>query len=259
MTALYRNPRFILLLLLSALLIQPVTGAPLDRATLEAAVEDPTRDIQDRMRDEQRQPAAVLEFLQLEPGMQVLDVYAAGGYYSHILSRAVGLRGTVYAQNAPRSLNYDQDRSELSEDDALNQAIERGQLLNIQRIDRGIGEMNLPDDSLDLVLVSQILHDYYNRSPRRAENVLGVVYRALKPGGVMGIIDHDGREGANNERLHRMPKARAIEVAQRAGFVLEAESDILSVPEDSLRRSIFDPMLRQSDQFLLRFRKPPLP
>ena len=58
------------------------------------------------MRDEVRRPAEVLSFLGIGNGMTVLDVYAAGGYYTFILSKAVGPDGTVYAQNTSRGLRF---------------------------------------------------------------------------------------------------------------------------------------------------------
>lgn len=255
-TLILPSRQWLLILLISALIVFASTSQAFDRDALAAALESSDRDINDRMLDEARKPVDVLEFLGVAPGMQVLDVYAAGGYYTFVLSRAVGLRGTVFAQNSPRAPDYDQDRTDMTPGDALARTIERGQLLNVERIDRGINNMNLPDRSLDFVLVSQILHDYYNRSPARALGLMNSLYRALKPGGIVGVIDHSGLGGLNNERLHRMQKSEAIAVAQQAGFILEAESDILAREEDNLRRSVFDPMLRHSDQFLLRFRKP---
>ncbi|MEX0740259.1 MAG: methyltransferase domain-containing protein [Pseudohongiella sp.] len=229
----------------------------LDPETLRASLQGSDRDIADRMRDAARKPVEVLAFLGLQEGMTVLDVYAAGGYYTFILSRAVGSEGTVYAQNSPRALRFDEDRTDMTQGDALAGKIETGNLSNVIRIDRPINDNQLPDSSVDFILVSQILHDYYNGSPARAHGLLTELYRLLKPGGIVGIIDHTGVEGNDNQRLHRMLKAQAIEAVTRAGFTVEAESDLLANSNDNPRRSIFDPMLnRGTDQFLLRLRKP---
>ncbi|MEQ9563162.1 MAG: hypothetical protein RLN69_11620, partial [Woeseiaceae bacterium] len=60
----------------------------------------------DRDRDEGRKPADVIEFLGIEPGMRVIDVIAAGGYYTEVLSLAVGPEGLVVAQNTDRVLQF---------------------------------------------------------------------------------------------------------------------------------------------------------
>lgn len=229
----------------------------IDPDSLRQSLQGADREIADRMRDDARKPVEVLTFLGLESGMKVLDVYAAGGYYTFILSRAVGAEGAVYAQNSPRALRYDEDRSDITQGDALTARIERGQLHNVIRVDRTIQDTGLPEASLDFILVSQILHDYYNGSPARAHGLLTELHRLLKPGGVLGIIDHTGTAGNDNNRLHRMQKSQAIDAITRAGFEVEAESDLLENAHDNPRRSIFDPLLnRGTDQFLLRVRKP---
>lgn len=229
----------------------------IDPVVLRQSLQGADREIADRMRDDARKPVEVLTFLGLESDMKVLDVYAAGGYYTFILSRAVGTEGIVYAQNSPRALRYDEDRSDITQGDALSARIERGQLHNVVRIDRAIQDTGLPEASVDFILVSQILHDYYNGSPARAHGLLTELHRVLKPGGVLGIIDHTGTAGNDNNRLHRMQKSQAIDAITRAGFAVEAESDLLANANDNPRRSIFDPLLnRGTDQFLLRARKP---
>ena len=144
----------------------------------------------------------------------------------------------------------------MTQGEALDGKIERGRLGNVVRIDKPIRENGLADNSIDFVMVSQILHDYYNRSPGAAHELLTELHRIVKPGGVVGIIDHNGTEGNDNQRLHRMLKSQAIDAAVRAGFTMEAESDLLANSRDNPRRSIFDPALnRGTDQFLLRLRK----
>lgn len=230
---------------------------PLDSAALTASLRSTDREISDRMRDEARKPVQVLQFLQLEQGMTALDVYAAGGYYTVVLAHAVGNSGRVYAQNSPTASRYDEDRSDMTQGEALDNKIINEQLSNVVKIDRSIRDNGLDDGSVDFILVSQILHDYYNRSPAAAHELLTELYRILKPGGIVGIIDHSGTAENDNNRLHRMLKSQAQTAVTAAGFSVEAESDLLSNPRDNPRRSIFDPALnRGTDQFLLRLRKP---
>lgn len=245
-------------LCLTVMVMQSIAAQPqLDITSLTETLNSNERDIADRIRDEQRKPLEVLQFLQLEAGMTALDVYAAGGYFTYVLSKAVGPEGTVLAQNSPRALRYDEDRSDITQGDALAQKIASGNLSNVVRIDQPVDDMSIPPESVDFILLSQILHDYYNSNPQRATELLATLYQVLRPGGILGVIDHHGRIELNNRRLHRMPSDTAISVVSEAGFILDAESTLLEITTDNPRRSIFDPMLsRQTSQFLLRFRKP---
>ena len=85
----------------------PGRAQDLDLQALRHALSGPDREVTDFIRDETRKPVEVLDFLGIKPGMAILDVYAAGGYYTFILSKAVGPNGKVYAQNTPRGLRYD--------------------------------------------------------------------------------------------------------------------------------------------------------
>lgn len=243
-------------LLLSLLLAPAQFAAELDTAALTRAISGPDRDINDFARDPARKPVQVLAFLGIEPGMKVLDLYAAGGYYTFILSRAVGPDGIVYAQNTRRGLNFKEDRQEITQGEALALKIERGDLRNVQQIVRPVSNLGLQPGSLDAVMAAQILHDYYNPNPERALTLLRQLYTLLKPGGFVGITDHVGIAGQNNRELHRMQPAQAIEIAEQAGFSVEA-SELLANPQDDHRRNIFDPRLnRNTDRFVLKLVKP---
>lgn len=229
----------------------------LDIAALTAALNEPGRDVADRIRDPVRKPVEVLDFLGVDTGMTVIDLYAAEGYFTYILARAVGPEGVVYAQTPPRSASGQDDRVDMTQGDALQQKISAGNLSNVVRLEKPVQELGLAPESVDFVLISQILHDYFNANPLRGQQLLEQVRALLKPGGVVGIIDHAGNADGDNRRMHRMIKTDAVHVAEQAGYIVEAESDLLHNPADNHRRSIFDPMLqRNSDQFLLRLRKP---
>jgi predicted methyltransferase len=246
-------------LTLSALLlvVQPGWAQGLDGEALRRAISGPDREVTDFVRDPVRRPVEVLQLLGIEPGMQVLDVYAAGGYYTFILSKAVGPEGKVFAQNTPRGLRFEEDRQEVSQGEALEEKIRRGNLSNVTHLVERIEELSIAPESLDAIMVVQILHDYYNGNPGRAVQLLGQLKDLLKPGGVVGVIDHVGEAGRENRRFHRMEKQQAIDAARQAGFELVADSDLLHNPADRHVRSVFDPALqRNTDRFLLKLQKP---
>ena len=246
----------LLLLLLTAGLSSSLLAQNLDPEALRRALSGPDRDVADFVRDEVRRPVEVLTFLGIEPGMQVLDVYAAGGYYTFILAKAVGPQGQVFAQNTPRGLNYEEDRQNITQGEALANKIAAGNLTNVSQLVARIEDLPLPPESLDAIMLAQVLHDYYNPNPTRAQTLLEQLYRLLKPGGIVGITDHVGRSGMDNRDLHRMQIEQAIEVAETAGFVVE-QSNLLRNRRDDHHRAIFDPRLnRNTDRFLLKLTKP---
>ncbi len=241
---------------LSLLFIMLPAGAQLDTQSLRRAISGPDREVTDFVRDSVRKPVEVLEFLGIEAGMTVLDLYAAGGYYTFILSRAVGPDGVVYAQNTPRGLRFVEDRQNITQGDALDNKILRGNLSNVTQIVRPLREIGLAEESLDAVIVAQTLHDYYNPNPDRTLNMLLQLKTLLKPGGVIGVTDHIGIAGRDNSDMHRMQTQQAIDLAEQAGFDVES-SELLRSPSDDHSRSIFDPRLnRNTDRFLLKLQKP---
>lgn len=245
------------LILLFSLICSPNTRAQaFDGQALLNAISGPDREVTDYARDNARKPVQVLEFLGIQTGMTVLDLYAAGGYYTFILSKAVGENGTVYAQNTERGLRFVEDRQNISQGEALNTKIERGNLRNVVQIVRPLREIGLAENSVDLAIVAQTLHDYYNPNPERALQMLLQLKLLLKPGGVLGITDHVGVAGRDNRDLHRMEIQQAVELSRQAGFEVEA-SEVLRVSTDDHSRSIFDPQLnRSTDRFLLKLTKP---
>jgi predicted methyltransferase len=219
---------------------------------LAESLQNGDRSSADKQRDGDRQPAGVLEFLGIGEDMSVLDVIAAGGYYTEVLSTAVGPMGKVYAQNPDFVLKF----RDGANDKALSARLNNGRLSNVIRLDREIAELEIEKNSLDAAITALNLHDIYNRSPDAALSLLKAIKALLKPNGVLGLIDHRGNAGADNSKLHRMQLSQAVEVAKQAGFKVET-SDLLSHSEDDGSQFVFAPGLRgKTDRFLLKLIKP---
>ena len=73
---------------------------------------------------------------------------------------------------------------------------------------------------------------------------------------MLGLIDHDGDPDNNNVKLHRVPKQVAVDLATDAGFIVEADSDLLAHPEDDRTQMVFGPIRGRTDRFVLKLRKP---
>jgi len=212
------------------------------------------RSDEDKARDMHRKPTEVLEFLGLRAGDTVVDVWAAGGWYTEVLSNAVGDEGHVYSQNAPSVLQF----REGVYDRTLTARLADGRLGNVERIDVVLAESRIEDNSVDFAITALNFHDVYNRNGAEAAvELMASVYAVLKPGGVFGVIDHAGNADTDNSDIHRIDPELAKAAATEAGFIVESESDLLSHPDDDHTKKVFDPTIRgKTDRFILRLRKP---
>lgn len=213
---------------------------------LDAALLNPLRPAQDKERDVNRKAPEILQFMGVEQGDTVLDVIAMGGWYSEVLSYAVGDSGTVYMHNNPIPI------TEGSTDERAERTSRRS---NVNDFVGGIGQ--IPASSIDFAITALNFHDVYNRSEDDAIGLLRQIHGVLKPGGVLGIIDHEGTAGADNVTLHRITFENAVKSAVEAGFVLTGTSSILENSNDDHTLAPFDPSLeRNTDRFVLRLVKP---
>lgn len=220
---------------------------------LAAALDAADRPVADVSRDAARRPAEVLAFLGVEPGMTVVDLMAAGGWYTEVLSVAVGPDGKVYAQNPTWML---EGRGGANAK-AIAARLEDDRLPNVVRADGPLGDAGIDPGSVDLVFTALNFHDtYYMVGADAAADQLAAIYAVLKPGGVLGLVDHNGDPKQDNAKLHRIPRQIAIDMAKEAGFTLEAEGEMLAHPEDDLTKMVFLPETRgKTDRFVLRLRK----
>lgn len=236
-----------LVAVLASMAAMPSAQAQSQLERLEAHMNAPGRSDEDRRRDVVRRPVEVVRLLGIEDGMTVLDVIAAGGWYTGVLSAAVGPAGKVYSQN-PAFLA---DREGFAEAESARNAA----LGNVEAIH---GDVAGIDGLIDVAVSNQNLHDIYNMDGEPAAlGLLGSIYTALKPGGVFGLMDHRGIDGRPNDELHRIEVDVARDLLVKAGFVVEAESMILTNPADDHTKGAGDPSLDgNSDRFLLKARKP---
>ncbi|MGH1471426.1 MAG: class I SAM-dependent methyltransferase [Cellvibrionaceae bacterium] len=242
------------LLAIVSIILTSLSWSPIlhsDTRTITEALKSPSRMAGDSDRDAARKPAQVLAFLGLKPGMTVLDVMASGGWYTEVLSLAVGEKGKVYAQNSPAFLQFRDGMYEK----AISKRLEGGRLNNVTRINADFDKLGI-DNSVDIAITALNFHDIYNRSPEAGIALLKDIKKSLKPGGVFGLIDHNGAAGADNASIHRMPVQDAVDAAKAAGFIVET-SALLASKDDDLKGMVFSPELRgKTDRFLIKMTKP---
>ena len=246
------------ILLVSVLAAASVAGVALAAvpANLTAALGDPKRPPVDSSRDVARKPAELLALGEVKPGQKVADFMMGGGYFTRILSPAVGEKGHVYAYQSAEFIGfraaYGTDQTKVVADYA-----------NVTPLTAPVASAGLPD-GLDLVLTVQNYHDLHlNRFPAgTAEAANKEIFKALKPGGIYLIVDHAAAPGTPTDeaanKLHRIDEAVVKQEVEAAGFKLVAEDDkLLGNPADPHDKLVFDPSIRgKTDQFILKFRKP---
>lgn len=236
---------------------QPTASRPASStggSGLAAALSSANRPQEDKDRDADRKPAELLTFFGVKPGMTALDIIALGGYVTEALSAAVGPQGKVYAQNPPIALQL-RDGMYAK---AITERLANNRLPNVVRVDGDLpASAQISPGSVDVAITAMNYHDVRNAGADTALGFMRAVHVMLKPGGVFGVTDHVGNDGANNTALHRIPKHFLLEDAKAAGFIVEAESDLLAHPGDDHTKVVFDPALRgKTDQFTVRLRKP---
>jgi predicted methyltransferase len=227
-------------------------------STIAAAVAATDRNPDNVKLDASRKPAEVLQFLGLKPGMHVLDLFGGNAYWAEIMAPAVGPKGhdTVWE---PTQLYSDKTKQSFAAFAAKHP--------NVSIISSPFEAPALPKDYADFVILNDNYHDTYWQSdkygiPKMDPNAfLKAVYGSMKPGAVIGVIDHvanpnsDAR--ATVEKLHRIDPEVVKADFKRAGFVLVGSSDILRNPADDHDLLVFDPKIRgKTDRFIFKFRKP---
>jgi predicted methyltransferase len=229
------------------------------KTAIEAAIDSRDRPAADRERDASARPGEVLAFLGVAPGMRVADMFSAGGYYTELLARTVGVKGQVIAYNNPPYAKFAEK--------GIAERYAGGRLGNVRQVTAEVDSLELPPASLDAALFVMSYHDAYWRPEDKSwdrtdpAELLRRLFLALKPGAVVVVQDHVAATGGEVaevvDRLHRIDPARVRRDFERAGFEFAGSSDVLEHPEDDHTRLVFDESMRgRTDQFIYRFRKP---
>jgi len=223
----------------------------------DAAVAHAGRSAADVKRDSLDHPADVLRLSGIKPGMRVADVLAGDGYYSELASYVVGPKGKVFMINNAAFDHWS--------DGPLQARLEPDRLRNVEHETLDLNHMNLEPGSLDALFLIKVYHDLYwvdseGVWPRiDTGGVLDQLARALKPGGVLLLVDHSAKPGTGNSAataLHRIDEAYAIKDFESHGLKVVVKSDSLSRPDDARDQvSYKEPMLGKTDRFVLVFRK----
>jgi predicted methyltransferase len=227
-------------------------------ATITSAVASPDRTADNVKLDESRKPAELLKFLGLKPGMRVADPFGGNFYWAEITGRAVGPKGHVTVWE-PKQF-YSQ---KVADGYSALQAKEPNVGLRVSPFETP----DIPAGKYDFMLINLDYHDVYWESAKYGitrmdpDQWLKTVYAAMKPGAVVGVVDHVANPSddtrATVEKYHRIDPNIVKADFKRAGFELVGTSDMLRNPADDHSLLVFDPNIRgKTDRFVFKFRKP---
>jgi predicted methyltransferase len=255
-----------------ALCAAAIAGPAMSDPALSAVVANAARTPAFAARDAARHPVEELTFFGVAPTQTVVELWPGGGYWTEILGPYLAAGGHYYvalpvSSGAEESAGVTHWRTRM--------AAEGSRLGKIQETALGPDHFDIaPPGSADLVLTFRNLHNWMDGG--FAEQALAACFRALKPGGILGIEEHRGRNDVAQD-----PKAKngyvrqdyTIALAKKAGFVLVDSSEINANPRDT--KDWVDgvwtlpPTLTQGDKdrdrylavgeadnFVLKFRKP---
>lgn len=224
---------------------------------IAAAVAASDRSDQDRERDVREKPAEFLTFVGIEPGMQVADVFAGGGYWSELIDRAVGPDGSVTLVNNAPYWNFAKDD--------LKTRFADGRLPRITRRVVESCDLKLGKGQFDVILMFMAYHDIHwvnedgGWPAIDTGHFLDQLHAALKPEGKLVIVDNAAAKGTGKSSvnaLHRIEEAFAKRDIESHGFVQEKTWDGYRTPGDDYTKLVFDPAVRgKTDRFTHIYRK----
>ncbi|HRE35964.1 MAG TPA: methyltransferase domain-containing protein [Sphingopyxis terrae] len=204
-------------------------GAAPDGA-IAAAVAAPTRTPANVARDAARHPTETLAFFGVKPGDTVVELWPGGGWYTEILAPLTQSGGGKLYAAAPweRGLNTIRKWQEAKPD-------AYGAVKLAEFPATGAGP-KVPDGSADVVLTFRNVHNWRFGGMDKTAEAFQQIYAMLKPGGVLGVVDHrlpEAMDSALEEKSGYMKRSSIVAFAEAAGFKLAGESEVNANPRDT--------------------------
>jgi len=202
------------------------------QSQLEQAIAGDQRSAKNKARDEYRHPKETLEFFGFNSSMTVVEITPGGGWYTEILAPALKGKGILYGAHYPDTGEdnyYSNSRKQLVEKLASNAAFSEVVLTNFVPRQESV---LAPAGTADMVLTFRNLHNWREEGVAQA---FKDAYKALKKGGVLGVVEHRLPEGVDAKKaMGYVSQNKTIEQALAAGFTLAASSEINANAKDTV-------------------------
>jgi predicted methyltransferase len=205
-------------------------SSPETVARLKAAAAGDHRPERDKARDRYRNPVETLAFFGIRDDMTVVEIWPGGGWYTRILAPFLKDKGRLYlAAYEPGVVIRNATNAQREEVAARPEVFGQPVFTVLEK-----GKYDIaPPGSADLVLTFRNLHNWMDAGD--AEEVMKAMYRALKPGGVLGFVEHRANPGPQDPRAKNgyVTEDYAIKLVEGAGFRLVGRSEINANPQDT--------------------------
>jgi predicted methyltransferase len=249
------------------------TSATTAEQAIAAAVAAPSRTPANMERDKYRNPQATLAFFGVQPGSTIVEIYPSGGWYTEILAPLAKSGNISLYAAAP----WERGLNGVKKMQAANADVYGG--IKLAEFPNTTGTNKVADNSADLALTFRNVHNWRFGGADNAQNAFNQIFAMLKPGGVLGVVEHrlpEDMDSAMEEKSGYMKKSSVIAFATKAGFKLVGESDINANPKDThdypkgvwtlppnyaekdLDRAKYE-AIGESDRMTLKFVKPMAP
>lgn len=205
--------------------VSAVAARTIDPAPITAATEMASRPAADQARDQYRHPAATLGFFGVQPGMRVVEILPGGGYWSAMLARIVGPSGHLYLAVGGGPAEIAKSTAKLASDPVFAQT-------TVTRFGKGAYDI-APPGSVDRVLTFRNVHNWMSEG--FAPDAFQAFFRALKPGGVLGLEEHRLPEARTTDldgSKGYVKTSAVIAMAKAAGFQVQNTSEVNANPKD---------------------------
>lgn len=216
---------------------------------IAAAVASPTRTPANTARDPYRHPAETLAFFGVEPGATIVELWPGGGWYTEILAPLVKAGGGTLYVAAP----WERGLARIQEKQGADADLYGS--LKLAEFPHGGANPKVPDASADVVLTFRNVHNWRFGGTDNTAEAFRQIYAMLKPGGVLGVVDHRLNEDADSAREEKsgyMKESSIIAFAEAAGFRLAGKSEINANPGDrkDYEKGVWTlpPTLREGDK-----------
>lgn len=208
-------------------------------AALDKAVQGEHRSAENKARDKYRHPKETLGFFGFRSDMTVVEIWPGSGWYTEILAPALMDEGRLYAAQYGVNPPFAYQRRYLGAFlTAAGSAPDLYRDVIITALDVPYQLAVAPPGTADLVVTFRNAHNWVSRGypDGSAQLVFRAMYDALKPGGILGIVDHRWPDAKNEDPLAEngyMSEERLVALAENAGFEYAGRSDINRNPKDS--------------------------